>query len=177
MTSKIKEVSIQAYKGAKRLYDYYWQHWGKIHLIYIPLAIFITIGVLVIVYSFRNMKQNNTDLTNVSFAMFVTLASASFSYARTYDPEKDKARVKKIIGTGETALQAAICFLFSSALKYINLRLVTILPKGYLLSAVYGLIYITYFLCFILAFYFAIFSVFHLNTILVRRFHEPKDEH
>ena len=129
-----------------------------------------------IIYSFRNMNQNNTDLTNVSFAMFVTLASASFSYARTYDPDKHKLRISKIISAGEKSMQAAIFFLFSSALKYINLRLVSIFPKGYLRTSVFGLIYFTYFLCFIMAFYFAIIAVFYLNSILIKRFHEPKGE-
>lgn len=180
----VKQGETIRSRGAKKIaqkiikvHNSYWEHWSKIHLVYIPLIIFITIGVLVMIYSFRNMRQNNTDLTNVSFAMFVTLASASFSYAKTYDrnKEKDRPRINKIISAGETSMQAAIFFLFSSALKYINLRLIHIFPKGFVLSAIYWLIYATYFLCFILAFYFAIFAVFYLNTILIKRFHEPKE--
>lgn len=157
-------------------FRYYKNNFGKIHLIYVPLAVCTSIGALLILYSFLNMEKDTTALTNVSFAMFVTLSSVCFGYAKVFEIEKDGKLMNKIIRAGESSLQAAIYFVIASALKYVNLKMGFFIPKGRIFSITYDVIYVSYFFCFILGFYFAVFAVFYINKLLNKRFLRENEE-
>ncbi len=155
---------------------HYRNNFGKIHLVYVPLVVCASIGALLILYSFLNREKDTTALTNVSFAMFVTLSSVCFGYARVFDQPKELKLVVKITKAGESALQAAIYFVIASALKYVNLKMSVFIPKGTFFNITYVIIYVSYFFCFILGFYFAVFAVFSINNILNNRFYRNDNE-
>lgn len=155
---------------------HYRNNFGKVHLVYVPLVVCASIGALLILYSFLNREKDTTALTNISFAMFVTLSSVCFSYARVFDQPKQLKLVIKITKAGESSLQAAIYFVIASALKYVSLKMGLFIPKGSFYSVTYALIYLSYFFCFILGFYFAVFAVFYINNILNNRFYRHEDE-
>ena len=163
-------------KNIIRGFRYYKNNFGKIHLIYVPLVVCTSIGALLILYSFLNMEKDTTALTNVSFAMFVTLSSVCFGYAKVFEIEKNVRLMNRIIVAGESSLQAAIYFVIASALKYVNLRMGLFIPKGKVFTISYDLIYVSYFFCFTLGFYFAVFAVFYINKILNKRFLRDHDE-
>ena len=163
-------------KNIIRGFRYYKNNFGKIHLIYVPLVVCTSIGALLILYSFLNMEKDTTALTNVSFAMFVTLSSVCFGYAKVFEIEKNVRLMNRIIVAGESSLQAAIYFVIASALKYVNLRMGLFIPKGKVFTITYHLIYVSYFFCFTLGFYFAVFAVFYINKILNKRFLRDHEE-
>lgn len=80
-----------------------------------PLLLASFMGALYGLFMVLNFREDTTSITNASFAIMVSLAAVSFSFARVVESDELKDR---IMFAGERLLHAAILVLIASILKY-----------------------------------------------------------
>lgn len=91
----------------------------KVMLRIIQVGLLFTILILFL-QELNNFEKDTITITNYGFAILLGLASISFSWASSMSDEEAsfKLKVKKC---GQSAIFAAITFLFGSAFKYLGI--------------------------------------------------------
>lgn len=146
----------------------------KVFLVILPNFFFGILGVNIIVFNFKNINQDTTNLTNYGFAILAGISSICFSWTRGLDKDKEQLMIDRISKAGEGSLHCAIIFLLASALKYSSLHLDLIIPKTWKLFYVImnSILTITYATCFTLGFIKVNQVVCDINKLLYERLHK-----
>jgi hypothetical protein len=146
----------------------------KVNLVLLPNFFFNIIGISVVIYGFRNIKEDTTSLTNYGFAILAGIASVCFSWIRGLDINNEPLMIERISKAGEGALHCAIIFLLASALKYSTLHLEFLIPKTWIIiyTTINIFLAVIYGTCFSLGFYKVGRIISDINKLLYERLHK-----
>lgn len=149
-------------------------NFNKTFLVTLPNFLFGFVGACIIIYGFKNIKEDTTSLTNYGFAILAGIASICFSWTRGLDQAKEPSMIARISKAGESSLHCAILFLLASALKYGAIHLDTLIPKSWkIIYTIVGIsLTITYSVCFTLGFYKVDRVLCDINKLLYERIHK-----
>ncbi len=158
-------------KGLKYVFidNYY-----KVFLVTLPNFFFGILGASIVIYGFKNIKEDTTNLTNYGFAILAGISSICFSWTRGLDKEKEPLMIDRISQAGEGSLHGAIIFLLASALKYSSIHLDFIIPKTWAIfyAIMNPFLTLTYATCFTLGFYKVDLVICDINKLLYERLHK-----
>ncbi len=156
---------------------YFKENFYKITLVNLPNFFILLFGYTLILYSFTNLKEDTTFLTNYGFAILVGVASICFSWVRSLDKTSEPKMISRLNKYGEYAVHAAIIFLLGSVVKYMALHLDILfnlfMLKQWITPRLYVQIVMSSIssLCFTQAFIKANFSISGINLLLYERLH------
>jgi hypothetical protein len=146
--------------------------YNKIWLIIIPDSIFIIFSINVLLYSFLNIKDDTTYLTNYCFAIIIIMASVCFSWVKVLKEEKEAKTIVVISQCGEMLLHSAVIFLLASSIKFISFHLDYMLFFSKTTIQIFSfLLHISYCYCFLMAYTKTYNAIFKINRILYERLH------
>lgn len=84
----------------------------------LAIITYLAIGTIM-TQVFLNDKVDTITISNVGFAVLLTLSNSCFAWARTLDDKKYKQLGSRINDKAITGMIAAICFILASILKYL----------------------------------------------------------
>lgn len=151
-------------------------NFNKIFVVILPSIIFAILGFSILLYSFKNIREDTTYLTNYGFAILIGLSSVCFSWTRNIDNEKEPLMLKRVSASAEGFLHCAIIFLLSSIIKYGTLKLGILFGEEYNLvkEIIINSFSIIYGLAFTSGFIKAERNIYNINLLLYERQHLNK---
>ena len=157
------------------LYVFY-ENYHKIFMVIIPSVIFAILGGSILLYSFKNINEDTTYLTNYGFAILIGLSSVCFSWTRNLDKEKEPLMLKTVSASAEGFLHCAIIFLLSSVIKYGTLKIDILFGEEYNLvkTIIISTLSILYGITFTLGFFKVERNLYYINLLLYERQHLNK---
>ncbi|HBL75987.1 MAG: hypothetical protein A2W90_11260 [Bacteroidetes bacterium GWF2_42_66] len=158
-------------KGLKYVF---FDNYYKVFLVILPNFFFSILGASIVIYGFKNIEEDTTNLTNYGFAILAAISSVCFSWTRGLDSTKEPLMIDRIAKAGEGSLHCAIIFLLASALKYSTLHLDVLVPKSWtiLYSTLNLTLILIYGTCFTLGFYKVDRIICDINKLLYERLHK-----
>jgi hypothetical protein len=103
----------------------------RLVLVRIPDILLYFLITAAVLYNFKNLKSDTTNLTNYGFAILAGMGSICFSWSRCLDSKEESVAIKKITNAGEVFFHSAVIFLIASIFKYSSLHTEYIIPREY----------------------------------------------
>ncbi len=160
-------------KIRKGLNYYMHDNFYRINLVVLPNFLFSIVGITIVLYGFKNFKEDTTNLTNYGFAILAGIASICFSWIKVLDINKEPLMFGRVSNAAEGSFQCAITFILASALKYSSLHLEEFIPKSWTIIYLtfYSILGFTYGICFTFGFIKVDNILSDLNKLLYERLH------
>ena len=154
----------------------FYENYNKIFIVIIPSVIFALLGGSILLYSFKNINEDTTYLTNYGFAILIGLSSVCFSWTRNLDNEKEPLMLRTASASAEGFLHCAIIFLLSSIIKYGTLKIDILFGEEYnvVKTIIISILSILYGISFTLGFFKAERNLYYINLMLYERQHLNK---
>lgn len=177
---KIIHGTINAIMYPFKLFkDFFIDNHKYMFMVELPGLLISLLGTGVILFHFKNIKEDTSNITNYGFAILAGISSICFSWIKTLDKEIEPEMIKKITHVGESFFYCSILFLILSALKYSSLHLEYIIPKSF--SPYYNFVYwttlVTHSFCFTYTFLKLDLVFNQLNILLFQRLNKNETKY
>lgn len=178
MKQRLKSLKIHLLSRLKKIYlRISKSSFNEFFLVIFPNLLFTIFGYGIIIYSFKNVDIDTTNLTNYGFAILAGISSICFSWSKNLNSE-DENTSERIIIIAECFLHTAIIFLLSSAIKYSAIHIDLLIPKEWniLYKICYYILAFSNSMCITFGFFKMNSSVTDLNKLLFERLYKVSNE-
>jgi len=144
---------------------------GLIFIVGIPNLLVVLLSGFFVINLFTDPFYDTTKYTNFGFAIFISLASVSFSWVKSLNQKEGPIMISKIKAAAENSLYSGILFLISSLIKFSTIKLNEAFPIADNIFSNIGWLFlvIIYVLTFTLSLIKAQSSITKLNSVLYNR--------